>query len=136
MVVETHSHRREGQSDRMAIFLSSDLATGRHARQGLPQPHTDAARVTGTGTLPPPRCGKGPTAVGESVMALPGSLRHTAARLTGKGSERVLRKRAARVVRGWESQPHGERRQGRTAFDFTAWKRRKARGIPITGDRQ
>lgn len=49
-------------------------------------------------------------------MALPGSLVESAARLRGKGSDPLYGKTAARVVRGWESQLHGERRQARRAF--------------------
>lgn len=40
---------------------------------GPAQPHTGTGTVTRTGTRPPPRCGKGPNAVGESGMALPGN---------------------------------------------------------------
>src|SRR5215813_1578022 len=117
-IVDTHSHSRESQKRPMAMFLSLDRMD-QDIMQGLYWPHTNKVTVTRTGTLPPPRCGKGPTAVGESIMGLPGSPQNPAARLTGKGSERELWKRVATVVRGWESQPHGERRQVRWAFDFT-----------------
>jgi hypothetical protein len=44
--------------------------------------------VTGTGTRQPTRCGKGPTAVGESVMVLPGIPRNGCPQgLAGKGSD-------------------------------------------------
>jgi hypothetical protein len=63
--------------------------------QGLFQPHTGKATVTGTGTRQPSSCGKRPKAVGESVMRLPGNFGSSAwqgvfplTRLTGKGCER------------------------------------------------
>ena len=118
-IVETHSHSRESQIDFMAMFLSLGMRNTLLPMQGLYRPHTDKVTVTRTGTLPPLRCGKGPKAAGESIVVLPGSPRNPAARLTGKGSERESWKRAAIVVRGWESQPHGERRQVRKAFDCT-----------------
>jgi len=103
----------------MAMFSSPDLVEAPYAKQGLHQPHTGAATVPGTGTLQPSSCGKGPTAVRESVRGLPGFLRPTPVRLTGKGSERGPQKTAARVVRARESRVHGQRRQARRAFDFT-----------------
>jgi hypothetical protein len=112
-IVATHRHLRESQGLRMAMFLSLDRSQGVRDGQGLYQPHTDKATVPRTGTLPPLSCGKGPKAAGESVMVLPGSSRHTAVRLTSKGSDRMSWKGAARVVRGWESQPQGERRQSK-----------------------
>lgn len=118
-IVDTHSHLRESQIDIMAMFLSLDMRNRPLPMQGPYRPHTDKATVTRTGTLPPPCCGKGPKAGGESIVVLPGSPRNPAARLTGKGSDREPWKRAAIVVRGWESRPHGERRQVRKAFDCT-----------------
>jgi hypothetical protein len=43
--------------------------------------------VTGTGTRPPPSCGKGPKAAGQSVMMLPGNPPRDAARLMHKGHD-------------------------------------------------
>ena len=78
MIVEAFSHVRESQSDRMAILLSPGLVAELYTTQGLHQPRTDKARVTGTGTRQPSSCGKGPTAAGESVMVLPGNSRASA----------------------------------------------------------
>jgi hypothetical protein len=74
--------------------------------------------VSRTGTLPPPSCGKGPTAVGESVVVLPGSARNPAARLTRTGSDRESCERAAIVLGAWESQVQGERRQSRELREY------------------
>jgi hypothetical protein len=116
----------------MAMFLSPDVWDSSDHPQGLYLPHTDRVTVPGTGTLPPTSCGKGTNAAGESVMVLPGSPRDPAGRLAGKGSDRESWKTAAIVVRGWENQPQGERRQVRGLLILPTWKRRKARGIPIT----
>jgi hypothetical protein len=132
-IVETRRHLRESQNAPMAMCLSPDRTECLYVMQGLYPPHTDKATVPRTGTRPPPSCGKGPNAVGESVMMLPGSPRQPAVRLTGKGSERKSWKRAAIVLRGWESQPQGERRQVRKAFDFTHVKASMTKGTSITG---
>jgi hypothetical protein len=112
-IVETHRHLRESQMVCMAKFLSPNLVVYRNAREGLYRPHTGKVTVSRTGTLPPSSCGKGPTAVGESVMVLPGSPRNPATRLTRKGSDRESWKTAARVLGAWESHVQGERRQSR-----------------------
>jgi hypothetical protein len=82
----------------LAMCSSPVVTHGAYVRQGLHQPHTGTATVPGTGTLQPTSCGKGPKGAGESVMVLPGSLRPTAVRLTGKGSDHGPQKTAARVV--------------------------------------
>jgi len=56
----------------MAI-LSPDKDKRPRSLQELYQPHTDKVMMPRTGTRQPPSCGKGPNAVGESVMALPGN---------------------------------------------------------------
>src|SRR5262245_13023305 len=78
MIVEAPSHSRESQNILMAMFLSPGLRKYTYPKQGLYRPHTDTVTVTRTGTRQPPSCGKGPTAVGESVMVLPGSSRVSA----------------------------------------------------------
>src|SRR4051795_11509336 len=71
-IVETHRHLRESQGNLMAMFLSLNRIVGTEVRSGLYQPHTDKVTMPRTGNRQPPSCGKGPTAVGESVMMLPG----------------------------------------------------------------
>jgi hypothetical protein len=119
-IVETHRHLRGSQNEYMATFPSPEDKISRSIYQGLYQPHIGKATVSRTGTLPPPRCGKGPTVVGESVVVLPGSPRDPARRLTGKGSDRESWKTAAVVVEGVtplrgtrESRVQGQRRQVR-----------------------
>ena len=111
-IVGTHRHLRESQR-LVAGNVSLPWFNGVTLNQGLYRPHIDKATVPRTGTLPPPSCGKEPTAVRESVMVLPGSPRQPAARLTGKGSEQKSWKTAAIVVGGRESRLQGERRQVR-----------------------
>jgi hypothetical protein len=115
-IVVTHRHLRESRNLFTTMFLSLDLMECLYNRRGLYTPHMSKVTVPRTGTLPPPSCGKGPNAAGERVMVLPGSLQHSAVRLTGKGRDRVLRKRATRVLvgvtphqGGRESRPQGER---------------------------
>ena len=71
----------------MAMFSSPKRLEYRNNRQGLYPPHTDKVTVTGTGTLQPSSCGKGPKAVGQSVMMLPGNPDGDAARLMCKGHD-------------------------------------------------
>jgi len=63
----------------------------------------DKATVPGTGTHQPSSCGKGPNAVGESVMTLPGKPPRDAARLVCKGHD---------LSRWWQSR-HSSRSAGR-----------------------
>jgi hypothetical protein len=86
-IVETHSHSRGSQSTVMAMFSSPKRLEYRNNRQGLYPPHTDKVTVTGTGTLQPSSCGKGPKAAGQSVMMLPGNPDGDAARLMCKGHD-------------------------------------------------
>jgi hypothetical protein len=113
-MLELHFRRRSVEASRhsresVLIRRFSPCQHGLNVREtGLSHPHSGKVRVPRTGTLPPPSYGKGPTAVGESVMGLPGSPRDPAMRLTGKGSERESWERAARVVGGRESRSQGE----------------------------
>src|SRR4029453_16397046 len=83
---ETHRHSRESRTRFTAIFLSPQgrrVDTDPRDFPGLiPRKLWCPGRVLAR----PSSCGKGPTAVGESVMGLPGSPRDPAVRLTGKGS--------------------------------------------------
>jgi hypothetical protein len=89
MIIEASSHVRESRIEITAMFLSPDIMDSSDVMQGLYQPHTDRATVTGTGTRQPSSCGKGPKAVGESVMVLPGiPSKGCLQRLTSKGSDR------------------------------------------------
>lgn len=124
MIVETHSHLRESHTSSMATFLSPDLKECQNFRRGLYRPHTGKATVTRTGTLPPTSCGKGPNAVGKSVMVLPGNPPRDAVRLTCKGRDLSGGGRAAVVVGGREGRPQGEERQARGLLAFQAWRNR------------
>jgi hypothetical protein len=104
-IVEAHRHLRESQIGVMAMFLSPILTDMSYVWTGLYQPHTDIATMPGTGTSQPTSCGKGPTAVGESVMVLPGISHIDAIRLTGKGSDLCV----------WGRSRHSSRRQGKPA---------------------
>jgi hypothetical protein len=136
--VEASRHPRES----VLIRRLSPRQHGPNGRaKGLSHPHSGKVTVPRTGTLPPPSYGKGPTAVGERVMGLPGSPRNPAPhqdqnpranaqpksrfehrhdeKLTRKGSERESWERAARVVRSWENQLRGERRQSRELREYS-----------------
>jgi hypothetical protein len=122
-IVETHKHSRESRTNRTTLSFGIIECIDMKRRHA--QPHIGHETVLRTGTLPPPSCGKGPKAVRESVVVLPGSPRNLAGRLTGKGSDRESWKTAAIVVvgitphqGGRESRPQGQRRQVREAFDF------------------
>jgi hypothetical protein len=116
--VEASRHSREG----VLIRRLSPRQHGQNVRvKGLSHPHSGKVTVPRTGTLPPSSYGKGPTAVGESVVVLPGSPRNPAVRLTRKGSDRGSWETAAIVLRGWESQPQGERRQSRELRVYSEW---------------
>jgi len=120
-IVDTHSHSRESQSVEMAMFLSPKWVDYKDAQQGLYRPHTGKATVTRTGTLPPSSCGKGPTAVGESVMMLPGNPPRDAARLTvkgrdlsGRGQSRYSSQRTGKPSTGQRAAVQGTVRMGLT----------------------
>jgi hypothetical protein len=132
-IAETHSHLRGSRNSLTAMFPSPEGGQIPRPRQGLYPPHTGRVTVTGTGTLQPTSCGKGPTAVGKSVMVLPGNPQGAAARLTGKGSDRSRwgqsrcssqgtgrpstgRRAAVQGATGRES----ERRRSTPAFNGTA----------------
>src|SRR3989442_1012103 len=86
MIVDASSHLRESQKNTM--FLSLELLDRFYNRQGLYRPHTGKVTVTRTGTRQPSSCGKGPKAVGESVIVLPGIPRKGCLqRLRCKGSD-------------------------------------------------
>jgi hypothetical protein len=98
------------------MCLSPGMARCEHAILGLYRPHTGRATVTRTGTLPPPRCGKGPKAVGESVMGLPGIPRKGGLQgRPGKGSERP----------GAVQSRRSSRRQGKPV----TWRRAAVQGL-------
>ena len=82
-IVVTRRHIRGGQKADLASFPPLSI-------QGLYQTHAGIATVSGTGTRQPSSCGKGPNAVGESVMTLPGKPQGDAARLVGKGHDLSL----------------------------------------------
>jgi len=84
-IVETHRHLRGSQIEGTAMFPSSRMLKYRQNIERLYQPHTDKATVSRTGIRQPSSCGKGPKAVGESVMALPGKPQGDAVRLECKG---------------------------------------------------
>jgi len=132
-IVETHRHSRGSRKRCTAKFPPPDLLEYRPSKRGLYQPHTDKATVSGTGTLPPSSCGKGPNAVGESVMTLPGKPLRDAARLVCKGHDLSL----------WWQSRHSSRSAGRprtgrrTAVQGTVEIRRlwNSRFLPLMANR-
>jgi hypothetical protein len=70
-IAEARSHLRGSRIVATAMFPSPGVMEDYNIARGLCRPHTDRATVTGTGTLQPASCGKGPKAVGESVMGAP-----------------------------------------------------------------
>jgi len=113
-IVETHRYLRGSQTCNMAMFSSSDRKEIEHFNQRLYQPHTGKGTMPRTGILPPTSCGKGPTAVGESVMMLPGNPPRDAARLTCKG----------RDLSGWGQSRCSSLRTGRPS----TWRRAAVQG--------
>src|SRR5215831_12507723 len=127
-IVETHRHSRESRTRFTARFLSPQGLRVYSDPRDFPGLIPRKLWCPGRVLARPSSCGKGPTAVGESVMGLPGSPRDPAARLTGKGSEREVWKTAARVLvevtlhQGlWESHGQGERRQVRRLLRSPTW---------------
>src|SRR5436309_13499374 len=112
-IVEMHRHLRGSRIQKTACKPSLGSADLEHADRGLYQPHTDKAMVSRTGTRQPPSCGKGPNAVGESVMTLPGKPQRDAARLMGKCHDLTCSCRAVIVVGAREARVHGEGRHAR-----------------------
>src|SRR3989442_9727937 len=86
-IVVTHRHLRGRQT---AELPSPSMVRLRVSILGLYQPHTGKVTVPGTGTRQPSSCGKGPKAVGESVMTLPGKPQGDATWLECKGLDLSL----------------------------------------------
>jgi len=77
-IIEKHSHLRGTRSVHTGKFSPSLPEEDSNSDTRLTRLHIELATMTRTGTRQPPRCGRKPKVVGQSVMTLPGnSLRST-----------------------------------------------------------
>jgi hypothetical protein len=120
----------KGRADGGQKCLPPDLTEVDHVKQELCPPHMSRVTVTGTGTRQPSSCGKGPTAVGESVRVLPG-IPHKGCPhgLAGKGSDHQCSVQSRRSSRRQGKPATGRRTavQGSTGIPS----RRNSRFLPL-----